>query len=128
MSGELALGVDRDHRLASLERAPGEGLRERHLLAGEIGARQVPGRARHEASVGRAQEEQAALHAGPQHQGVDDAVEQRAEALAVAERADERLQIARLLGAEHALGRGRGARHPGQRADRGGELRRGAPA
>ncbi len=97
---ELAGGVDRDHRLARGQRPTRERLRERELLVGEVGARQVSRCARDEASVRRAEQQQPPLDAGPEHQRVDDAIQQGAEPLAIAERSHQRFEISGLLGAE----------------------------
>src|SRR5262249_5325942 len=82
---ELARRVDRDDGLACGEGSTSERLRERHLLAAEIRASQVSCGARGEAIVRGLEEEEAALDAGPEDERVDHAVQERAEAIALAQ-------------------------------------------
>src|SRR5581483_7363789 len=56
-------GVGGDDRLAGVEGAPGDRLREGELVARQVPAGEVARGARDEAAVGRAQEEDAALDA-----------------------------------------------------------------
>src|SRR5262245_3644382 len=98
MEGVVFAGsIYRHDGFARLECTAGEGRRERELFAAQIGAREVAGCTGHKLVVRRSQEQKAALDASPQHQRVHDAVQERREALAILERAYQRLEIARLL-------------------------------
>ena len=95
---KVARGVDGDDRLAEVERALGERAAELELLSGEIGVSEIARRARLELFARRAQEEQPALDARPQHERVHHLLQQGAQPIAAAERAHERLDVADLFG------------------------------
>ena len=74
----LARGVDGHDRLAELDGAPREGMRQTKLLSGQIGPGNVTRHARDELVVGRRQEEHAPLDTGPQDERVEHLLEQGA--------------------------------------------------
>jgi len=67
--GQLAGGVDRHDRIGRRERALGERAAQRELDAVQIVAGDVARRPGHELAPRCAQKEQAALDAGPEHEG-----------------------------------------------------------
>src|SRR5690606_1153462 len=80
--GQVAGGVHGDDGLALREGSPRERLAELELWPGQIGAQEIARGTRTELVARRTKQEQPALDAGPQHEGVHHLLEQRLEAIA----------------------------------------------